>query len=63
MAAPTLSVPASLDFHKVHQCIVSAIVRLNFNEPDDALGYLIDALTEINFAQGKEAANGNAAAA
>lgn len=53
MAAPTLSVPASLDFHKVHQCIVSAIVRLNFNETEDALDSLIEALTEINFAQEK----------
>ena len=54
MAAPNLSVLAHLDFYKVHQAIVSAIVRLNFNQPDEAHDLLIDALTEINFAIEKE---------
>ena len=54
MASPTLAVPARTDFHKVEAAIVSAVVRLNFNEPDAALNLLLDALTEINFARTKE---------
>jgi hypothetical protein len=57
MATPTLSVPAPETFHKVHSAIVSAVVRLNFNEPKEALDLLLDALTEINFARVEEVAH------
>ena len=40
--------------------IARAIVHLNFQEPDQALEVLLDALTDCNFAQGKENTNGNA---
>ncbi len=43
--------------------IVRAIVHLNFNEPEQALEVLLVALTDFNFAQGKENSNGNAIAA
>jgi hypothetical protein len=51
MASLTLPSLSPSEFHKVHAAIVSAIVRLNFNEPDEARDLLLDALTEINFAK------------
>jgi hypothetical protein len=42
------------------RAIVKAIVCLNFNEADQALAILLDALTDYNFESGKENANGNA---
>ena len=46
-----------------HRAIVKAIVYLNFNEADKALAILLDALTDYNFASGKENQHGNAIAA
>jgi hypothetical protein len=43
--------------------IARAIVHLNFNEPEQARDVLLVALSEFNFAQGKENSHGNAAAA
>jgi hypothetical protein len=42
--------------------IARAIVHLNFDEPDQARDVLFDALSDFNFPQAKENADGNATA-
>ena len=44
-----------------HRAIVKAIVCLNFDEPDQALGILLEALSDINYE--REAFHGNRPAA
>jgi hypothetical protein len=41
--------------------VVRAIVHLNFNEPEQALGVLLLALAAFNFTQGKEDNHGHRA--
>jgi hypothetical protein len=67
MAHSTLPVLTPPDFHNAAPPLIAfiarAIVHLNFNEPDQARDVLLDALTDFNFPQAKENADGNRTAA
>ena len=48
---------------QLEDSVVRAIVHLNFNEPEQALGVLLLALAAFNLAQGKEDNHGHTIAA
>jgi hypothetical protein len=47
----------------LRELIVKAVVALNFGEPHKATDILLEALTELNFKNGKDSSHGNPVAA